>query len=88
MLSCYFRNTRNTAIQTHDNQMLLQVEGQETDFCFEQLADFICFMYRACETRLTMAYRKFGTPLIDNRQYWKCRRKLYKQYYVKCILKE
>lgn len=52
-------------------------------FDFEKKADFINFMYNAWEEKIDMYYMRMGGLLLDQRNYYEARRKLFKKYYKK-----
>lgn len=71
--------------QLQDTKDGFQIETLEIQrpFDFENKSDFVNFMYNIWEEKIDLAYQQFGVIVIDHKQYYKIRNKLYKKYYIK-----
>lgn len=66
---------------SHD--LYIRANGIEHLLDFPQKSDFCHFVYKAWEKKIDAAYARFGTLVIDYKQYYKTRNRLYRKHYMK-----
>ena len=70
----------------HDLHPTICIYGQTGSniyLIFPKKSDFCHFVYKAWEEKIDAAYARFGTLVIDYKQYYKTRNRLYQKHYMK-----
>ena len=63
----------------------IETNGNKRKFDFGKKRDFIKYMYDIWERKIDFAYENFGAIIINHKNYYKQRNKLYRKYYKKII---
>jgi len=72
----------STSSGEHPNYYI-KTRDVERSFNFDRKADFINFMYNVWEDKIDAYYKQMGGLLLDHRNYYKIRNRLFKKYYKK-----